>query len=185
MSNQFSINKKIMRVQKTLFAFLLFTFLFSMNSFSQERTNVIKANPFALAFGSFNATYEKVLNSKSSLLFSGSYAYKLLNTDVSAGGLGVGYRYYFTHAKKEVPSGFWVNPQASFEAGSLTDNGTKHSLSAFAIGAQIGYQWAWASGFTLDLGIGPNYVTMNSSDYDFETGSGIMPAATLAIGFAF
>lgn len=57
MSNQFSINKKIMRVQKTLFAFLLFTFLFSMNSFSQERTNVIKANPFALAFGSFNATY--------------------------------------------------------------------------------------------------------------------------------
>lgn len=84
-----------------------------------------------------------------------------------------------------MPSGFWVNPQASFEAGSLTDNGTKHNLSAFAIGAQIGYQWAWASGFTLDLGIGPNYVTMNSSDYDFETGSGIMPAATLAIGFAF
>lgn len=174
-----------MKVQKTLFALLLCTFLFTMNGYSQERTNVVKANPFALAFGSFNATYEKVLNSKSSVLLSGSYAYKLLGTDVSAGGLGVGYRYYFTHAKKEIPSGFWVTPQASFEAGSLTDNGVKHSITAFAIGAQVGYQWAWSSGFTLDLGIGPNYAVMNSGDYVLETSSGIIPAATLAIGFAF
>lgn len=166
---------------KIILALLVGLFLLPHTGFSQERKSVIKANPIALAFGGFNVTYERVMNTKTSLLFSGSYAFNLLGTEVSAGGLGVGYRYYFTHAKTEIPSGFWVTPQLSFEVGSMEFNGTKESISAFAIGAQIGYQWAWKNGFTLDLGIGPSYAALNSSD----ALSGIIPTGTIAIGFAF
>ena len=171
---------------KSLLTLLVCSFLFSVNSFSKERTNVIKANPLGLAFGNFNATYEKVLNSKSSVLFSGNYMFKLLGADVSVGGLGVGYRYYFTHAKTEVPTGFWVMPQARFAFGSLKDKqGVKESITTFSVGAEVGYQWAWSNGFTLDLGIGPNYTMVNGNKTNLETTSRILPSLTLAIGYAF
>lgn len=163
------------------------SFLFTMNSFSQEFSNVIKTNPLALAFGNFNATYEKVLNTKSSVLFSANYMYKLFGEDISAGGIGAGYRYYFTHAKRAVPTGFWVTPEAAFAFGNVKANESNVSITTFSVGAQIGYQWAWDSGFTLDLGIGPNYTIING-DLDksnFETTNGILPSATLAIGYAF
>lgn len=171
--------------KKSLFTILLCILLFSTNGFAQERTNVIKANPFGLALGNFNVTYEKVLNSKSSVIVKGTYAYKLLGTDLTALGLGAGYRYYFTHSKTEVPSGFWVTPQAGFEFGSIKDDGDTYSMTAFSVGAEVGYQWAWRNGFTLDLGIGPNYVFMNTGDYESGTLSGITPSLTLAIGYAF
>ena len=150
---------------------------------SSAQTNIIKTNPITFAFGNFNATYEKVINSSSSLIFKGQYMYKLLGLDVNLGGVGFGYRYYFTHLKKEVPTGFYINPQASFSFGSAkVDNGTKESMSTTALGAEIGYQWVWSSGFTLDLGIGPmqNFVSING-----VSASGLLPSATLSIGYAF
>jgi hypothetical protein len=151
---------------------------------SQERTKVVKTNPLGLAFGNFNVTYEKVLNSKSSVLFHAQYMFELLGVDVNTGGLGVGYRYYFTHENKEVPSGFYVQPQTSFGFGSVEDDA---NFTTVSLGAELGYQWAWPSGFTLDLGIGPNYTVISGDvdDVDFDTTSGIIPSATLAIGFAF
>ena len=160
---------------------------------SSAQTNIIKTNPMTFAFGNFNATYEKVLNSSSSLVFKGQYSYNLFLMDeiyqllgiddVKSGGVGLGYRYYFTHLKKEVPTGFYINPQASFSFGSAkVDNGTKESMSTTALGAEIGYQWVWSSGFTLDLGIGPmqNFVSING-----VSASGLLPSATLSIGYAF
>ena len=110
--------------------------------------------------------------------------YELFGVKVNTGGIGAGYRYYFTHEKKEVPSGFYVTPQASLALGKTEGDA---SFTSFAIGAEIGYQWAWESGFTLDLGIGPNYTTISGDveDEDFDTTSRILPSVTLAIGFAF
>lgn len=157
---------------------------FSANA---QQQNVIKTNPFSLAFGNFNATYERVLNSSSSFLVQGNYMYKLFGLDVTAGGLGLGYRYYFTHAKKQVPSGFYVNPEAGFSLGSVKyADGTKASFSTFGVGAELGYQWAWTSGFTLDLGVGPTYQFLTGKDTSgFAKTSGILPALTVAIGYAF
>lgn len=169
------------KFRKPLLALVLSLCLLSVNSYAQERKNVIKVNPIALALGGFNATYEMVLNSHSSMLFSGSYAFNLLGEDVSVAGLGVGYRYYFTHKKTEIPSGFWLTPQVGFETGSLKDGSNKESVYAFALGAQIGYQWAWKNGFTLDIGIGPSYANMSGA----ASASGIIPMGTLAVGFAF
>ena len=150
---------------------------------SSAQTNIIKTNPITFAFGNFNATYEKVINSSSSLIFKGQYMYKLLGLDVNLGGVGFGYRYFFTHLKTEVPTGFYVNPQASFSFGStLDDYESRESATSLGLGAEIGYQWVWSSGFTLDLGIGPMYSTISSNGV---AASGFVPSATLSIGYAF
>lgn len=166
---------------KKLFLSLAFVALaFGLNA----QKNVVKTNPLGLAFGNFNATYERVLGTTSSVLIKGQYMYKLLGVEVNLAGGGLGYRYYFTHAKKPVPSGFNITPQVTFAFGSVTnDADEKISASTIAFGAEIGYQWAWESGFVLDLGIGPMY-TMAQGGGD-EDLSGIMPSATLAIGYAF
>ena len=160
---------------------------------SGAQNNIIKTNPIGFAFGNFNATYERVISSSSSLVFKGQYNYNLFLMDeiykvigledVKSGGVGLGYRYYFTHLKKEVPTGFYINPQASFSFGSAkVDNSSKESLSILGLGAEIGYQWVWSSGFTLDLGIGPMYSIASSNGL---SASGLLPSATLSIGYAF
>lgn len=55
-------------MKKLLISFALFTLFFGVKA----QTNVITTNPIGLAFGNFNANYEKVLNSSSSLVFRGS-----------------------------------------------------------------------------------------------------------------
>lgn len=174
---------------KKLFISLMLVTMFV--TLSAQQRNIVKTNPFTLAFGNFNATYERVLNSSSSLLFQANYMFKSFGMDVSTGGLGVGYRYYFTHAKKQVPSGFYVNPEASFSIGSVNmdyygePGSTQSGISIFGIGAELGYQWAWSSGFTLDLGIGPMYRFVTGETNGFSRTNGISPAATVAVGFAF
>jgi hypothetical protein len=145
-------------------------------------TSVIKTSPLALALGNFNATYENVLNERSALLFSANYIYQLFGADVNAGGVGAGYRHYFTYKKKDVPTGFYVQPQVSAGFGS--------GFYTLGIGAELGYQWAWESGFVLDLGIGPQYTYLNFDEGDNDLGfdddaGGILPAFTLAIGYAW
>lgn len=171
-------------MKKLTLAIMLVALIFTTESFAQERTKVVKTNPLGLAFGNFNVTYEMVTNESSSLLFDVSYMYKLFGINVNTFGVGAAYRYYFTHASKEIPTGFYVNPQAGLSFGSTEGD---VGFTTIQIGAELGYQWAWESGFTLDLGIGPNY-TIISGDVDnvgFNSTSGILPSATLAVGYAF
>ncbi len=171
-------------MKKLLISFALFTLFFGVKA----QTNVITTNPIGLAFGNFNANYEKVLNSSSSLVFRGSYMYSLFGTEVSLGGLGFGYRYYFTHAKKEVPGGFYVNPLATYAVGSVKgDDNSRTGISTFALGAEIGYQWVWQSGFALNLGLGPMYTFVSGFNNNQNTNlaNGFVPGMTLAIGYAF
>jgi len=88
--------------------------------------------------------------------------------------------------KKPVPGGFYLNPQASISIGTVkNDADESYSATIISFGAELGYQWVWESGFVLDLGIGPSYTIgkgETSEDADLE---GILPSATLAIGYAF
>ncbi len=146
--------------------------------------NIIKTSPIGLAFGNLNATYEKVLNEKSSVLASVSYTYRTFGVDVNAFGIGGAYRFYFSHAKKAVPAGLYINPQVNFNFGGVDDL----NYSVFSFGAEIGHQWLWDSGVVLDLGIGPNYISLNGSDVNdigFDSDGGIFPSATIAIGYNF
>lgn len=172
-------NRKNMK--KLILSLAFVALAFGLNA----QGNVIKTNPLGLAFGNFNATYERVLGTTSSVLIRGQYMYKILGEEVNLMGFGLGYRYYFTNAKKPVPGGFYICPQAQFAFGSVTDdNGDKYSANSMGFGAEIGYQWVWESGFVLDLGIGPMYTNV-SGDGDSEGVKGILPSATLAIGYAF
>ena len=153
---------------------------------AHAQNNVIKTNPLGLAFGNFNATYERVLGTSSSILIRGQYMYKIFGVKVGLGGVGLGYRYYITHVKKPVPAGFYINPEAVYSFGSMDDfNGTSVNLSTIGVGAELGYQWVWESGFVLDLGIGPMYTFVNGGDNNIDISSGWGPTATLAVGFAF
>lgn len=165
---------------------IIFLVLIALAFGAHAQNNVIKTNPLGLAFGYFNATYERVLGTSSSILIRGQYMYKIFGVKVGLGGVALGYRYYITHVKKPVPSGFYINPQAVYSFGSMNDfNGENVSLSTIGVGAELGYQWAWESGFVLDLGIGPMYTFINGQGADISIGSGFGPTATLAVGFAF
>lgn len=148
-----------------------------------DQRNIIKTNPLTLAFGNLNFTYERVLNNdQSSVLIYANYLYQLFGVDINTGGIGLGYRYYLTHEKKDVPTGLYVNPKVAYSGGNLDES--KFSLTT--MGAEVGYQWAWDSGVTLDLGVGPSYAILgNKDDIDFDNGSGVIPSGTLALGFAF
>ncbi len=171
-------------MKKLFISLVVVVACFTVNA---QQKNVVKTNPISLAFGSFNASYERVLNSSSSVVVSGNYMYKLFGSEVTAGGLGAAYRYYFTHAKKAVPAGFYIAPEASFSFGSVKyNNQDSAGFSSFGIGAEVGYQWVWSSGFTLDLGIGPMYRFIKGSNTSsFSKTKGILPTATFGIGYAF
>ena len=153
-----------------------------------QHKSVIKVNPLGLAFGNFNATYEGVLNGKSSIVGQANFRDQLFGVDVSIFGAGLGYRYYITNKNLPAPEGFYVQPQVSVLFGSVNDDDeVDANFTTFGVGAELGYQWVWDSGFVLDLGIGPMYTNI-SGDVDevsFDETSGILPSATLAIGYAF
>ncbi|MEN8119745.1 MAG: DUF3575 domain-containing protein [Bacteroidota bacterium] len=171
-------------MKKKLFLFAA-VILFATTGFSQKFNHVIKTSPITLAFGNLNVKYEKPINSKASVQIGVFYLYKLFGVEINGYGGEAGFRYYFTNAKKEIPSGFYAMPQAKYStAGSGVDK-----IADFSIGAELGYQWAFDSGFALDLGVGPLYhmitVDDNYTGGSNQTDNFIFPTATFAIGYAF
>ena len=145
---------------------------FGMNVNAQSTT--LKTSPGALAFGFFNACYEKVISDNASFQLSGGAFFGFGDDDITAFNLGAGYRMYVT--KKEAPRGFYIMPQAGVNFGT--------DANSLGIGADLGYQWVWDSGFVLDIGLGPNYnipLGDDTSD-DFD---GIFPRIILAVGYAW
>ncbi len=56
-------------MKKLILSLAFVAFAFTMSA----QSNVIKTNPLGMAFGNFNATYERVLGTSSSLLVRGQY----------------------------------------------------------------------------------------------------------------
>lgn len=144
----------------------------------QAQNSLIKTSPGALAFGVFNACYEKTTGEKSSFQLSASAFFSGLEDingdNVSAFGLGAGYRFYIT--AKEAPRGFYAMPQVGYSFGD--------GASQLGIGVDLGYQWVWDSGFVLDVAVGPTYGIAGGDD-DTVFDNGILPRIILAVGYAF
>ena len=157
-------------MKKLLILLAFIAFGFNANA----QSAMIKTSPGALAFGVFNACYEKVISDRASFQLSGSAWFGLGDLEGTAFGVGGGYRMHVT--KKEAPRGFYIMPQAGLSFGE--------GASAFSLGADLGYQWVWDSGFVLDIGIGPNYWFGLGDDVigDFD---GILPRVILAVGYAW
>lgn len=162
-------------------AFFLFCLLAAAPLSAQDQ--IIKTNPLGLAFGNFNAVYEKALNESSSVSVGASYLYSFLGTDVSGFGVNGEYRFYITNQTKPAPEGFYAGPSIGFRSFSESD--TDASLSVLGIGGTIGYQWIWKSNVTLELGAGPQYSIIVAEGDTSEDFSGFLPRLVFAVGYAF
>lgn len=133
--------------------------------------HVLKANPITMAFGDFNATWERIVSEKASFTLTGNFITGSFDSDFYGIAITAGYKYYFTHANKPVPAGFYVRPFAGILAGD--------GEGGFRLGGQLGYQWVWKSGFVLDLGLGPQIIAIE------EGVEGPIPSFFFGIGYAF
>ncbi len=170
-------------MKKLIFIFCVV--VFTGNSISAQK-NVLKMNPLGFAFGIYNLTYERALSSSTSFQVKGSFFSKLFGLEVSSLGFDADFKYFITHKRKPSPEGFYIGPGISINKTSYSEF-NDGSATTFGIGGTVGYQWIWNSGFALDLGMGPKYLTIltSSDDLEGETISGVVPNFTLAIGYAF
>ncbi len=79
--------------------------------------------------------------------------------------------------------GFYVAPNLTYIR--LTAGG--ESVSAFGLGALIGWQWFPGDDFAIGLGIGVDYYTLSNENLndDFLNYSGTVPAIRFDIGYAW
>ncbi len=160
--------------------------------------NIITANPLGLAFGYFNANYEKAIGKNNGLGFSAGFDYyDLGGWSWSGGTVGASYNWYFQH---HALNGWYAGPDAglSFASFSYTYDtldayynvvSTKATATSFGIyiGGHGGYRWIWNNGFVLDLSIGLNYTIASAPVINGVTaaygGVGFGPGANL--GYAW
>ena len=138
---------------------------------------IIKVAPVALAFGVINAGYEMKLGEKSSIYPSASV---YIGSTTNGFGLGLQYRKYLS-SSKDFPAGFFVAPEvqyASAKQKTLNDL----SYSAFAVGAQIGYQWLLGDSFTIEVSGGPAYWSAGGGNNTVAL-SGILPSIGFNLGY--
>jgi hypothetical protein len=190
-------HKKLKTIMKKLFLIAGLIFFAMTNITAQE--NVVKINPLAILGGTDLVSYERAFSDKTSGVISAGYGgFKFGSVKYSSVGGGLQYRYYFN----EVLSGWYGAARVSYQSGeveseTITIGGTstdaeKFNFSAFGAGLNIGHQWIWDSGFSLDLNLWASY---KSFDYDFDNAaqeasfnfrvSGILPTFGFGLGYAF
>jgi hypothetical protein len=168
--------------------------------FAQSHSNVITTAPLGIAFGNYNLKYEKTIGTTSSILVGGNFQTKFLGVDISGLGGNLAYRYYITNKGKDIPSGFYVMPGIKYnsytadivtyenDGFTIVETTTKATATDFQIGGELGYQWAWSSGFALDLGVGAYNHSLGgeAEGIGFEKiGSFTLPRFSFSIGYAF
>ncbi len=151
----------------------------------------------ALLGGNDLLSYEFAVGEKTTLQPGFGYGgFKIADVGYQTYGVGVQFRYYF----KEAIKGFYGNVGGDFLSGKTfindysTDNKRiEFNFTSFGGLLGIGYQWAWDSGFLLDLNLRASY---NNFKYDLPDdfdenqaltlrASGVLPGFGVAIGYHF
>jgi hypothetical protein len=136
----------------------------------------IYVNPFALIVGMIDVGYEQKLSPENSFTVNANYwSYY----DWRAIGLGASYRWYFNewanstfNLNKKSLEGLSVGPRVEFYSWSWGGSSTFNnydSYTSFGIGAEAGYKWVFAGGWTIEPGVkfvfpigGKDYNSYNS-----------------------
>lgn len=170
---------------------LLVAAIFSGTSvFAQQ--NVLKLNILSPIVKTINVSYEHVLTTESSFQFGFFYTgYSDNDTKFSGFGLTPEYRFYLSES--EAPAGVYVAPFVRYQKFDLTEESTtsKGTFSAFGGGIVIGRHWIFKERVSLDLFLGPQYVSGNTkvtsgeNDFDTEVFDGFGLRAGLTLGIAF
>lgn len=181
-------------MKKVFIAAVLVAASFGLKAQDNGVQNAIKLNPLSLIFATGNVAYERAVSENSSAQLGFFYSGVSLG-DVKYSGWGVTpeYRFYIAGAK-EVMNGVYVGPFVRYQNFTLKDENSSYesTFSSFGGGAVIGWEKTWASGFVLDIFVGPAY---NSGKFKSESdenvfdikggidGFGLRTGITL--GFAF
>lgn len=145
--------------------------MFATNASAQ---GYIKVNPINLAFGVFGASYEGVVNEKSSFQVG---AYFVSRWGYSGFGAEAQYRFYLSD--DDAPRGLFVAPLVGVRVWGS-------DYTVMRLGGLIGYQWLFSDDkFSFELGVGPVY-RLVLSDFDTTSGdwaNGVVPALSLSLGY--
>lgn len=156
-----------------------------------QSTN-IRVNPLGLLIGMLNADVDfKVGETFTIGPRLGYFSVKAGEVKASAFAIGARANIYVTGAA--FTDGWYVGPSFTYSRVSFKDGTQEGSGGSIAIAAVGGYQWVWPSGFNMNLGLGPQYLTLpdtvkddDGNSFNVSTlNSGILPAIEFTIGAAF
>lgn len=177
---------------------LLMVALFTIPSFSQEKSNVsteknvLKINTLSLFVLTPTIFYERKVSDMTSAQLGVAYmGYKIRDAKFTGLILTPELRIY---PKKNAIDGFYIAPYLRYmnlSAKSTTED-AKVSLTVMGGGLLFGRQWITKSGFNLDLFFGGHYGSgsakansANTDWFDKNLFSGFRTRVGFALGFAF
>lgn len=171
---------------------LLIVLSFGFQAFAQVqeipdfKRNEIKGNALMLVLGSFQATYERLLNEESGVGISATVA---LVDDVDMNfSVTPYYRFYFG---KKPAAGFFaegfgmLNQVDDYIYGDEGNNfnDSYKTITDFAFGIGVGSKWISRRGviFEINAGVGRNLFSEYNGDRDYE----FVPRGGITIGYRF
>lgn len=182
------------RMRKVLLICLLVSLLGTGTALAVEQ--VISANPLGLLVGVANVEYERVMDDDSSWAMRGLFwSDEDGRWDWSAFGAGASYRRYFSPPWTEeiyfAPAGwYWaVGADILSVSADRTDIwGRVETGSAVLLGptAEVGYQWLFGNGFTVEVGAGLSILIgeLVVAGEDIPV-VGVAPGFTFGLGYAW
>lgn len=163
-------------------------------SFAQEAENLVsfnknelKVNALLLVLGSFDVSYERILNEESGVGVSVNIPFDESNWDINYTVTGF-YRYYFG---KKPAAGFFgegFGMLNSIDDYVYTEtqnnyNWKQETLTDFALGIGVGGKWVTQKGLLLEInaGVGRNLFNNQYDDRDYE----LIGRAGITVGYRF
>ncbi|GAB1857592.1 DUF3575 domain-containing protein [Flavobacteriaceae bacterium MHTCC 0001] len=162
---------------------------------AQERA--VKVNPLALLGGTDLVSFETKLGEQSTGVVGAAIGgFKFGGIKYSSFGGELQYRYYFG----DLLDGWYGAAGVSYQSGTTefetigfdSSSSDEFDFSAFGGGLKIGHQWAWDSGFVIDLNLGASYKSFNYDFGDADSftqelfkGSGVLPTFGFGVGYSW
>ena len=147
--------------------------------------NELKGNALSLIFGSFNISYERILNEESAVGVAVNLPFDNKNWNINYTLTGY-YRYYFG---KKPAVGFFgeafgmLNNVDDYVYNDGTNYYELKTLTDFALGIGLGGKWVTKKGLLLEIngGLGRNLFNNQYDDRDFE----LIGRLGISVGYRF
>lgn len=160
-----------------------------------QKGTSITMNPLSMLFGIISGEVNLSISPNVSVPVNGAYfSMDSGGYDYTIFSIGGGLRYYW---EGNAINGWYIGPTLNYAMSEVAytdifDNKGEVRVGAISFGALVGYQSVWDNGFTLDLGLGVQRltipgveITIDNTTYSSDKVSWTIPQLKLAIGYAF
>lgn len=134
-----------------------------------QRTCNLNSSPVALAVGEIAAGADCGISTQATLGPVFGYAYRSHGKPFFRANenLRIGLRSMFYLSRPKFEGGWYVAPTLYFTSDNIsqTVDGKEYTggRTSFDLGAPLGYQWVWKSGFNINVGVGPGFSPQHGS----------------------